>query len=642
MGIKCAIFVALCTVSVARSDDQMASEKVRLTAEQAISVRELRDLRFSHDGSRLAFTVVEPPRGTEQASHVWIYSPGLRALRKFTNSNMSEMRPRWSPDGRTLAFLSNRENFLQIYLIPTDGGEATRLTEGKRSIETFEWSPDGRQIAFLAPEPKTEAEERKDQDKDDAISIDRDDKRTHLWLVEVESGKTRPLVGAPWHFSELQWRSNRLVGVATDHPESDQFVNRIYGINSADGKMREIAAPRGPFREVRISPDGSQISYIGSRIDGPSPHDLYVMTVNGAPKNLTAASIDRPVTSYQWQSERELIALVEDGFRSKLYTVGTDGRAAIIATPEMEVSGFSVTTSAAGVMVGQNLDRPPELWEWNSHAAPQRVSHFNASFDGFSLLKPEFVHYKSFDGRQIEAALLKPSESSAGSTLPAVILIHPGPTWYWSDSFDIFSSWGQLLAAAGYAVLYPNIRGSAGYGYDFFASNRGDWGGGDFKDVMAGADYLVSSGIADPKRLGIAGWSYGGYMAEWAITQTRRFKAAVSGAGMTDLAAEYGTEVGPAGDEWFYGLPYENPEGFRKSSPITYIKNARTPTLILQGEADVADPLSQSQMLYRALKRYGVETELVVYPRENHVLREEGHQLDVLRRVVAWFDEHLK
>jgi dipeptidyl aminopeptidase/acylaminoacyl peptidase len=191
-------------------------------------------------------------------------------------------------------------------------------------------------------------------------------------------------------------------------------------------------------------------------------------------------------------------------------------------------------------------------------------------------------------------------------------------------------------------VIYPNVRGSTGYGHRFVEMNRGDWGGGDFKDVMAGVDYLIKQGLADTDRLGIAGWSYGGYMAEWAITQTNRFKAAVSGAGMADLASEFGTEDNSAYDEWFYGTPYERPEGFIKSSPITNIKNARTPTLILQGEDDLTDPIGQSQQLYRGLKHYGVETELVVYPREPHGLREEKHLLDRLNRIVAWFDAHLK
>jgi dipeptidyl aminopeptidase/acylaminoacyl peptidase len=172
--------------------------------------------------------------------------------------------------------------------------------------------------------------------------------------------------------------------------------------------------------------------------------------------------------------------------------------------------------------------------------------------------------------------------------------------------------------------------------------NRADWGGGDFKDLMAGVDFLIARGIADPDRLGIAGWSYGGYMASWAITQTNRFKAAITGAGLSDLASEFGTEDGSSYDEWFFGTPYEKPQGFVNSSPITFVKHARTPTLILQGEADVTDPIGQSQQLYRGLKRYGVETEFVLYPREGHGFREEKHQLDVLNRIVNWFEAHLK
>ncbi len=181
-----------------------------------------------------------------------------------------------------------------------------------------------------------------------------------------------------------------------------------------------------------------------------------------------------------------------------------------------------------------------------------------------------------------------------------------------------------------------------GYGEKFLELNRGDWGGGDFRDVMEGVDYLIGRGVADPDRLGIAGWWYGGYMAAWAITQTHRFKAAVSGAGLANLVSEFGTEDHPSYDEWFYGLPYEKMDGFLRSSPITYAKNARTPTLILQGETDVIDPIGQSQELYRALKFYGVPAELILYPREGHGLREEKHLLDRLNRIVAWFDEHLK
>ncbi len=216
---------------------------------------------------------------------------------------------------------------------------------------------------------------------------------------------------------------------------------------------------------------------------------------------------------------------------------------------------------------------------------------------------------------EIEATLLKPLGFDRKSKLPLIALIHGGPTGAWQDSIE---TWGQLLAARGYAVFYPNIRGSSGYGERFIEMNRGDWGGGDYRDVMAGVEDLVARGIADPEKLAIGGWSYGGYMSEWAITQTTRFKAAVSGAGLSNLISEY------------------------DSSPFVHLKNVKTPTLILQGDADPVDPPGQSQELYRGLKRYGVETELVVYPREPHGFHEEKHLLDRLNRILAWYDKHLK
>ena len=199
-------------------------------------------------------------------------------------------------------------------------------------------------------------------------------------------------------------------------------------------------------------------------------------------------------------------------------------------------------------------------------------------------------------------------------------------------------------AARGYAVLAPNIRGSIGYGLDFIRSNRHDWGGADYRDAIAGIDYLIERGITDPEKIAVAGWSYGGYMSAWAITQTNRFKAAVVGAAMTDLAVEYGTETADinAYDTWYLGTPYENLDDFIRMSPMTYVKNASTPALILIGEEDEIDPIAQSRQFYRGLKRYGVETELVIYPREPHGIKERRHKIDVMNRMVEWIDKHTK
>ncbi|HEX3320915.1 MAG TPA: S9 family peptidase [Terriglobales bacterium] len=617
-----------------------AETKLPLTSQQAIAIRRLSDLRWSPDASQLAFTVTEPPKGTTRITHIWVYSAATKTSRQLTYSAKSESHARWSPDAKTLAFLSDRDEYQQIFLLSMQGGEARRVTTGKRAIQDFAWSPDGKSIAFLAPEAPSDEEDKKEKNKDDAKRVDLDDKNTWLWIADAITGTARLVTSKPYQLSDLQWTNagDRLIVVATDHPESDQETNRIFAVNATDGKMQQIAAPRGPFGDVKLSPDGKQLSYIGCRTDGPSPHDLFVQPVDGsAPaKNLTGQSIDRPIENYAWLPDGWIMALASEGFRHRFYGIDSAGRAEPLTSLSMSAADIAATSSSI-TFVAESNTRPQELALWDRKAAPQIVSSFNNSFDRYALTAPEFVHFKSFDGKDIEAALLKPANASAQS--PAILLIHGGPTGNWRDDYD---SWAQMLVSAGYVVLEPNVRGSTGYGYGFMVSNRADWGGNDFKDVMAAADYLVSSGLADANRLGIAGWSYGGYMSEWAITQTNRFKAAVSGAGMADLATEYGTEEHPSYDEWFYGLPYEKPEGFRKSSPINYVKNAKTPTLILQGDADTIDPLSQSQMLYRALKRYGVATELVVYPREGHGLKEEKHLVDRLNRIEAWFDKYLK
>ncbi len=623
-------FVLASAAPVAR-----AVAQTQLTPEQLIAVRRLADLRWSPDARALAFTVTEPPNGITVSRHVWVSTD---VPRQYTYSAKSEDHARWSSDGKRLAFLSDRDQATQIYIMPVGGGEAIALTRGKRAVQSFEWSPDGKQLALLGPDPKTDADQKREDDKDDAHPVDRTQDRPHLWLADVATGALRPLLGAPWSIGDAQWLStgDGLVVVATDHPESDQETNRIFVVRASDGTMRPVARPSGPFNRVHVSPDGKHVAFVGARGDGPSAHDLYLVSTDGGiPRNLTGASIDRPVEAYAWRSDGTLLVATTDGFRTALWTLDTLGKGTRLVLPGMKVGDVALSSAGTIAFVGESATQPPELWTWDGTTTPRRVSSFNASFERLALIKPTLLRYRSFDGHEIEAALVAPA---GGTHLPTIVHVHGGPTGNWSDQLD---SWDQLLAAAGYAVFSPNIRGSTGYGYDFAVRNRGDWGGGDFKDIMAGVDYLIQRGIADPDRLGIAGWSYGGYMAEWAITQTTRFKAAVSGAGLSDLASEYGTEDHPAYDEWFYGLPYEKPEGFRRSSPLTYVKNARTPTLILQGDNDVIDPMGQSQELYRALKRYGVTAELVVYPREGHGFREEKHLTDRLRRIVAWFDRYM-
>src|SRR5260221_565704 len=360
-----------------------------LTPEALLGRRHLSDLEFSPDGARVALVVSEPPKGDQRPLHIWLFVTSSGSFRQLTYSAKSESSPKWSPDGKSLAFLSDRGDAdqQQIYLLSMSGGDAAPLTKGKRSISRFAWSHDGKQIAFLAPNAKTDAEEKKEKDKDDAKSVDRDDKRSRLWILNLADHSERALTPENFNIADLAW-----------------------------------------FPEGRARED--------------------------------------------------------------------------IATPGSMPSSFAASPSGAIAFVGESSIEPQELYYAAAGQQPKKFPSFNKSFDEFAATRPEIYKYKSVGGLEIEAALLKPSSYDGKTKLPLIALIHGGPTGAWESSID---DWGQLLVERGYAIFYPNIRGSVGYGEKFIESNRADWGGADYQDVMAGIDDLIAKGIADPNRLGIGG-----------------------------------------------------------------------------------------------------------------------------------------
>lgn len=638
------VLSAHCLFMLAPPVDASKNDTKVLTPEQTLKIRRISELQLSPDGFQIAMTVTEPIRGTSQNSDIWIYNIERQRLIRFTTSEKSDNRPRWSPDGDTLAFLSSRSGETQIHLLSLEGGEAEALTDNKTSIRSFEWSPDGKQIVYMAAEPKTAEEEKKQKEKDDARVVDQHNKPSRLWILDIDSHKVRQLTKAEWRISSYCWapEGDHLIISATDQNYPELQTNRIYSIRTCDGNIQEIARPAQPFGNIKPSPDGKTIAYIGTRSNGPTAHDLYIIPfASGEPKNLTRSSLDRPPLSFVWQKNGNIFVQAATGFSNTFYELDLKGHADHIKPYKVNPSGPFVIGPGFIAFVGETTTQASELWISKKPGEAERMTELNAEWDEISVIQPEIVSYASFDGQKIEAALLKPQNYKKGTRVPLIVLVHGGPAGRWSDRFH---SWGQLLAFRGFAVFYPNIRGSIGYGHDFMAANCRDWGGGDFKDVMAGVDYMIQQGIADPDHLGIGGWSYGGYMAAWVVTQTDRFKASISGAPMTDLASEYGTELASINsyDTWYMGNPYENLELFIERSPVTHVKKAKTPTLLLTGENDVTDPIGQCQQFYRGLKRYGVDTEFIIYPREGHGIREEKHQIDLLNRVIGWFEKHLK
>jgi dipeptidyl aminopeptidase/acylaminoacyl peptidase len=650
-----ALAAALAGLHVVTAAPRQRPEQVALTPAQTLDRHAIGDLEFSPDGARLVFTVTEPVKGTARARALWLLDVASGQLRPLTFSGKSDGSPRWSPDGASIAFVSDRDGAPQLYRLSMRGGDAEKLTDRKEAVGAFRWSPDGTRIALLMAEPKPDAEQKREREKDDSRVVDKDNRRARVWLLDVASQRLTQVTSGGWQIGQIEWlpSGDRLIAAADAQPASDQWHERLYAIGLTSGQFTEIGAPRGPLGPFALSPDGKTIAYVGARVDGPDAHDVYLQPIaGGAPQNVTATSLDRPLNQPRWIDDQTLAAHVARGFASAIALIGRDGRAQMLDGLVVNPSAFARASSGTLAYAGETATTAPELWIRMLNAPARAVTRFNEQWASLPVAAPELVKYKSADGVEIEAALLKPSaigdQPSAMSPQPSalshrpwpfVVLVHGGPTGRWSD---VFEPWGQLLAARGYAVLYPNVRGSVGYGHRFIGMNRADWGGGDFKDVMAGVDWAIARGIADPNRLGIGGWSYGGYMAAWAVTQTTRFKAAVSGAPVIDMASEFGTEGGSAYDEWFYGTPYEKLDSFIKSSPMTFVRNARTPTLLLQGEDDTTDPIGQSQQFYRGLKRYGVDADFVLYPREPHGLREEQHLLDRLTRIIAWYDKYLK
>ena len=406
--------------------------------------------------------------------------------------------------------------------------------------------------------------------------------------------------------------------------------------------MKPVATLPLPFSGTRLSPDGKTLAFNGPRVDGPGSFDIYLATPGGKNLfNLTGKIIDRLVVRFTWLPDNQLLILSQKGFLNQMHLITREAK--LIKKIQWPVfpSRYFVMAGNNLYFAGNEVNRADELWLAKNLNHPKKLSHFNNSWPHTSMVKPQMIKYRSFDNLSIEASLFQPAAKKDAAPGPAIVLVHGGPSGRFSTRFN---TWAQLLLKQEYTILCPNIRGSTGYGYEFMAANRYDWGGADFKDVMAGVDYLIQNKIADPNRIGIGGWSYGGYMSAWAVTQTHRFKAAVSGAPMTDLAFEYGAETSSinAYDTWYMGTPYEDLKLFNERSPVTFVKKVKTPTLILCGENDRIDPIGQCWQFFRGLKRYGVITELIIYPREGHGIREEKHRIDLFLRIVNWFNIHLK
>ena len=654
-----------------------------VAVDDLLRLRDVSDPEISPDGAWVAYTVAVPDaREDRSIRNLWMTSwDGSRTLR-LTSDKASESSPRFSPDGRYLAFLSARgddEDVKQLWLLPTAGGEAEKVTEFTGGVSDYDWSPDGRRVVLVVEDPDPEsadAEKGAEKEKESGskkkapppIVIDRfqfkeDEtgylvkKRSHLRLLDVETRRSEVLTSGDYYELLPAWSPDgRWIAFVTkrgaDFDRTDNWDVYLTEprAGAAARRLTEFeGADNEPDWESRLawSPDSTRIAYLQG---GPAQRIYYavrklaVVPVSGGSPRILTPDLDRNVSSPRFTPDGSAVDfLVEDDRTRQLARVAASGGPVErILSGRRVVSALSMSRGGrVAVRIG-SPEEPEEIFALDNGEA-RRLSHQNdAWLAEVRLARTEETSFSSRDRTEIHGFLVLPpgdGEKPARPN-PAILRIHGGPVDQFESSFDF--EW-QLLAANGYTVVAANPRGSSGRGEKFSLGIWADWGRRDAEDVLAAVDDAVRRGVADPARLGVGGWSYGGMLTNYVIAQDRRFRAAVSGASISNILAGYGTDQYVREYEAELGPPWKSPDAWiRVSFPFLHADRIRTPTLFLCGDADFNVPLLNSEQMYQALRSLGVETQLVIYPGQHHGIRRPSYLVDRLQRYVLWYERHVK
>ena len=630
--------------------------------EMQLKVRAVGTPRVSPDGKRMVYTVSEAvttPEKSEFVTQIWMATIAAKENVQITFGDKSSTNPKWSPDGNWIAFASNRkDNKNNLYLLSLNGGEAEPLTDVKSAVTNFAWSPDGRSIAFTMTDPKSEEEEKNDKAKNDFRWVDENLKMSRLYVLATQKdadGKREPrkLTTGNYNVDEFDWSadSSRIAFSHTKTPVANDWTSSdVSIIEVATARVTVLANSPAAESSPVYSPDGNSIAIIVS--DNPprwaQTGVIQIFSTNGAqPKSLIASYDGQPGIA-GWSADGRRIYFSEaKGTGTQIYALDVAAnRIEEIKTSPAVYSAVALNRSGTTFgFVRQTPDTPGDAYVASvSDFMPVQISRVNADLKTPPVGRTEVIRWKAKDGKDIEGLLTYPVGYQTGQRVPLILNIHGGPTGVFQQTFIGGRGVYPLatFASRGFAILRPNPRGSSGYGTEFRRANMQDWGGGDYQDLMAGVDRVIEMGVADPDRLGVMGWSYGGFMTSWTVTQTHRFKAASAGAPVTNLMSFNGTADIPSFiPDYFGGQSWEVMDRYQRHSPMFNVKGVTTPTMIQQGDADIRVPISQGYEFYNALKVQGVPTRMLVLPRQPHGPNEPKMQLAAMKANLEWFEKYL-
>ena len=673
-----------------------------------LRVATVSDPQISPNGDWVVYTV-STTEGEQTVSTLWLVRSGERLSAIPPTSRQPEQRrnwelprnparpllpagwsaanPRWSPDGKSIAFLSTHDGQHGIWV----SGPERRLPRFVAAVretnffityagESLAWSPDSKMIAYVSASEEADSLDGSSKNEDPRV-IDRiqyksrtsfsDRLRTHVWLTDVDQPQPRLLTSGPFYDHAVRFSpTGDEIAFVSNH-EADPDANNnsdIFAVNLR-GQVRQITQTAGCEYEPAWSPDGKSIAYTATKRDVTTIDSVaedthvWVTSASGDNRRELTADLDRRARGPRWSGDsRSVFCLAGDSGRTLVYRIAVEGGKArplfdnevavrskaadyVSLLPRFyQISGFSVTIGSPTLLALTVSDalHPAEIWMADPDQQVWRPwSRHNPAFQDIPLVEPDEIKFKSFDGTEIQGWLMKPLGWREDRKYPMILSIHGGPHGMYGYAFNPTF---QVYAARGYAVLYLNPRGSNGYGQKSSDGTINEWGGGDYRDLMAGVDEALRRySWIDGNRLGVTGGSYGGFMTNWIITQTPRFRAAVSAASVSNLVSFYSTSLyQDLIHAEFGGFPWDNYDLLWQWSPLRYVRQAQTPTLFIHGEQDNDVHITQAEEMYMALRRRGVETVLVRYPREGHGLREPRHRVDALERTLAWFDRFLK